>query len=157
MSNILESVFLCVGWSTLKWSWPYACYEGVWGKTVIAPLILNLNTRWRWVIGLIPRWYCTRGKSPWCWLARTEELSGRFGKMKNLAPVLVMEPELLNHLSCSPVTVVTVPTFPLPMHKWQCVSISMSVSFHQWYILMFYWCNLSNCQHIWINTLLVYI
>jgi hypothetical protein len=31
----------------------------------MAPLILNLGTRWRWVVSLTPQLLYLRGKSPW--------------------------------------------------------------------------------------------
>jgi hypothetical protein len=76
VSRILELVFVCVGWSALK------VILILCKKKSRTPLILNLNTRWRWVVGLIPPWPSTRGKRQRCPLARTKELSGRCGKQK---------------------------------------------------------------------------
>jgi hypothetical protein len=57
------------------------------------------------------------GKETVCSLARNKKLSGCCGKQKNLAAVLAVEPELLKRLSDRPVTVMTVPSFPLPMQN----------------------------------------
>jgi len=35
----------------------YSCvfYDGIWGNRGVGPLILNLDTRWRWVVSFRPR------------------------------------------------------------------------------------------------------
>jgi len=41
------------------------CHEDVWGSESIAPHILNLGTRWRWVVIFMPQPLYPWGKSPW--------------------------------------------------------------------------------------------
>jgi hypothetical protein len=40
-------------------------HEGVWGSGGISPTILDLGTRWRWVVSFTPRPLYPQGKSPW--------------------------------------------------------------------------------------------
>jgi hypothetical protein len=40
------------------------------GSRGIAPLILDLGIRWRWVVNFMPRPLYPQGKSPWCPLNR---------------------------------------------------------------------------------------
>jgi len=35
--------------SSKRWSYPYTCHEGVWRVWVTAPLIINIDAKWRWV------------------------------------------------------------------------------------------------------------
>jgi hypothetical protein len=46
----------------LNWVPPIKTY---WGTEGIAPRILDLGTRWRWVASFIPRPLCPQGKIPW--------------------------------------------------------------------------------------------
>jgi hypothetical protein len=41
------------------------------GNLCLASLILNLNTRWRWVVSLTVRQVYPLGRSPWCWSNRS--------------------------------------------------------------------------------------
>jgi hypothetical protein len=45
-------------------------HEGVLGSGGIAPCILDLGTRWRWVVSFTPRSLYPQGKSLWCPLDR---------------------------------------------------------------------------------------
>jgi hypothetical protein len=40
-------------------------HEGAWGSGGIAPRILYLGTRWRWVVSCTPRLIYLQGKNPW--------------------------------------------------------------------------------------------
>jgi hypothetical protein len=44
--------------------------KAYWGSGGVAPRILNLGTRWRWVVSFTPRPLYTQGKSPWYLLDR---------------------------------------------------------------------------------------
>jgi hypothetical protein len=58
-----------------------------WGSGGIAPLILDLGTRWRWEVNCMPRPLHPQGKSPWYPLDRrlrgSQNRSGRAGEEKN--------------------------------------------------------------------------
>jgi hypothetical protein len=58
-----------------------------WGSGGIAPRILDLGTRWRWVVSFTPQPLYPRGKSPWYPLDRRlggpQSRSGRGGEEKN--------------------------------------------------------------------------
>jgi len=74
---------LCFNWAPR--------HEGVLGSGCIAPLIINLGTRWRWVVSFTPRPLYPRGKSPWYPLDRRicgpQSRSGRDGEEKNSQPL----------------------------------------------------------------------
>jgi hypothetical protein len=63
-----------------------------WGSGCIAPRILDLGTRWRWVVSFTPRQLYSQGKSPWFPLDRRlggpQSHSGREGEEKNSPPPL---------------------------------------------------------------------
>jgi hypothetical protein len=62
VAEVLSLLSLCFNWAPR--------YEDVLGSEGIAPRILNLGTRWRWVVSLtLPPLY-PQGKSPWCPLDR---------------------------------------------------------------------------------------
>jgi hypothetical protein len=44
--------------------------KAYWGNEGTAPRILDLSTRWRWVVSFTPRTLYSQGKSPWCTLGR---------------------------------------------------------------------------------------
>jgi len=46
-------------------------HEGILGSGGIAPLILDLGTRWRWVVSFTPRPLYPQEKSPWYPLDRS--------------------------------------------------------------------------------------
>jgi hypothetical protein len=72
-------------------------HEDVLGSGGIAPRILNLGTRWRWVVGFTPRPLYPQGKSPRYPLDRrlggTRAVLGAVDEEKNSLP-----------LPCQPVT-----------------------------------------------------
>jgi hypothetical protein len=39
--------------------------KAYWGSVCIAPRIIELDTRWRWVVSSTPRPLYPQGKSPW--------------------------------------------------------------------------------------------
>jgi hypothetical protein len=75
---------------------PAPRYEGVLGSEGIAPLILWLGTRWRWMVSFTPRSLYPQGKSPWYPVDRRlggpQSRSGRGGEEKNSQPQLGLEP-----------------------------------------------------------------
>jgi hypothetical protein len=72
------------------------CYETV--KCLCSPTILDLDTRWRWVVSFMPRPLYPRGNRPWYplgrWLGRPQSRSGRCREEKNLLPLPGIEPRL---------------------------------------------------------------
>jgi len=50
---------------SVLWSYicPCPCYEGVWGERTYSPHILQLGSRWRWVVNFMP-WLFTSRKEP---------------------------------------------------------------------------------------------
>jgi hypothetical protein len=66
-------------------------HEGVLGSGGIAPRILDLGTRWRWVVSFTSRPLCSQGKSPWHPLDRRlggpQNRSWRGGEEKNSQPL----------------------------------------------------------------------
>jgi hypothetical protein len=73
------------------------------GKLITAPLILNLCTRWRWVVSFTPRTLYLWGKSLRYPLSRRQDgpqrRSGRFGEEKNLLFLLGIEVRCLGCLA----------------------------------------------------------
>jgi hypothetical protein len=67
-----------------------------WGSGGIAPRILDLGTRWRWVVSFTARPLYFRGKSPWYplnWtLGGPQSRFGRGGGEKNSQPPPGIEP-----------------------------------------------------------------
>jgi hypothetical protein len=61
-----------------------------WGNGGIAPRILDLGTRWRWVVSFAPRPLYPQGMSPWYPLGKRlggpQSCSGRGGEEKNSQP-----------------------------------------------------------------------
>jgi hypothetical protein len=66
------------------------------GSVGIVPRILDLGTRWRWVVSFTPRTFHLQGKSPWYPLGRklggSQSRSGRGGEEKNSEPLPGLEP-----------------------------------------------------------------
>jgi hypothetical protein len=60
-------------------------------------IVLNLGSRWKWMISFTPLPNCSRGNSPWYpldrWLGGTESQSGLYGGDKNLLPLRESNPE----------------------------------------------------------------
>jgi hypothetical protein len=73
--------------------------EAYWGNGGIAPLILYLGTRWRWVVSFMPRPLYLQGKSPMYPLDRrlgeSQSRSGRGGEEKNSQPPPGLEPSII--------------------------------------------------------------
>jgi hypothetical protein len=67
-----------------------------WGNGGVALCILDLGTRWRWVVSFTPQLLYPQGKSPWYPLDRRldgpQSRSGRGGEEKNSHPLLGMKP-----------------------------------------------------------------
>jgi hypothetical protein len=88
--------------NTPSWRGPRSC----WGTGGIAPSILDLGTRWKWVVRFTPRPLYPQGKSPWYPLDRRlselESRSGRGGEEKNSQPPPGIEPQNPNHPVRSP-------------------------------------------------------
>jgi hypothetical protein len=67
-----------------------------WGIGGIVPRILDLGTRWRWVVSFTPRPLYPHGKSPWYPLDRrlggAQNRSVRGGEERDSQPVQVLEP-----------------------------------------------------------------
>jgi hypothetical protein len=78
-----------------------------WGSGSIAPRILDLDTRWRWVVSLTPRPLYSQGKNPWYPLDRKlgghQSQSGRGGEDKNSQP----------HRESNPITPIVQPVAQL--------------------------------------------
>jgi hypothetical protein len=74
---------------------PWRRIGGVKVQTGTDPRILDLGTRWRWVVSFTPRPLYSHGKSPWYLLDRKlggpQSRSGR-GQKKNLQPLPGLEP-----------------------------------------------------------------
>jgi hypothetical protein len=64
----------------------------------IDPRILDLGTRWRWVVSFMFRPFYTQGKSPWYLLHRrlvgNQSRSGHSGEEKNSQPLPGLEPPI---------------------------------------------------------------
>jgi hypothetical protein len=62
-------------------------HDGILGSGGIAPNILDLGTRWRWVVSFTLRSLYPQGKIPWCpldrRLSKPQTRSGRGGEEKN--------------------------------------------------------------------------
>jgi hypothetical protein len=66
-------------------------------STGIAPLILNLGTRWRWVFNLSPRPFYPEKESRYPSnrrLGGPQSRSGRFGEENDLLPLLGFKPQI---------------------------------------------------------------
>jgi hypothetical protein len=108
-------------WILNKWKWwkhvikfngaepscPYAHYKGLWGNGGIAPLIDNLGTRWRWVVGFTPQSLHKLG-APRYLLNR--RLDGPQSRLENFGEdkVLLVRLEIEN--SCPVRSAVLIPT-----------------------------------------------
>jgi len=94
---------------------PCACHD-VRGRGVVAPLILNRGTGWRWVVSFIHHQLCPKEWLPVQWVA-----TGRFVKEKNFLPLSGIEPRPLN---CTAHTAVTILTISCCLITIKCVYIS---------------------------------
>jgi hypothetical protein len=70
--------------------------KAYWGSRCIAPRILDLGTRWRWVASFMPRPLYPQGMSPWYPLdrrvGRPQSQSWRGGEENNSKPLPGLEP-----------------------------------------------------------------
>jgi hypothetical protein len=77
--------------------------KAYWGSGVIAPRILDLGTRWRWVVSFTPRPLYHQGKNPWYLLDRRlggpQSRSGRGGEEKISQPLPGLEPPIIQPLA----------------------------------------------------------
>jgi hypothetical protein len=84
--------------------------KGVLGSGGIAPRILDLGTRWRWVVSFTPRPLYPRGNSPAYPLDRRlggpQSRCGR-GEEKNSQPLLGLEPPIIQLVAQSYTTELT--------------------------------------------------
>jgi hypothetical protein len=73
--------------------------KAYWGSRIIPPHILDLGTRWRWVVNFTPRPLYPQGKSLWYTLNRRlggpKRGSGRGGEEKNSQPLPGLEPPMI--------------------------------------------------------------
>jgi hypothetical protein len=73
--------------------------KAYWGSEGIAPLILDLGTRWRWVVSFTTRLLYPQGNSPRYpldrRLGRPQSRSGRGGEQKNSQPLTGLEPPII--------------------------------------------------------------
>jgi hypothetical protein len=74
-------------------------HEGALGNGGISPRILDLGTRWRWVVSFTPQPLYSQGKDPWYPLDRRlggpQSRSGRCGEKKNSQPPPELEPPII--------------------------------------------------------------
>jgi hypothetical protein len=87
--------------SSKRWSCPCSCHEGIWQSKGIALLILNLCTRWQWVVIFTPlslypqeiTWYPLSRK-----LGGPNNQSGYSGAKKNSLLLLGFKPQIVQSL-----------------------------------------------------------
>jgi hypothetical protein len=74
-------------------------HGGVLGRGGIVPRVLDLGTKWRWVISFTVQPLYPEGKSFWCPLNRRlgglQTRSGRGGEEKNSQPLPGLEPPII--------------------------------------------------------------
>jgi len=94
-----------------------ACHGGLWGSGCTVPLILNLGTRWEWVVSFTTWPLYSQGKKPQYLLTRrlggTQYQFGCFWNVKNLLHLLEMNHNFWNQLCC-PIWVGILCDFRLP-------------------------------------------
>jgi hypothetical protein len=73
--------------------------KAYWGSGFIAPRILNLGTKWGWVVDFTPQPLYSQGKSPWYPLDKRQggpqSRSGRGGEEKNSHPLPGLKPPII--------------------------------------------------------------
>jgi hypothetical protein len=73
--------------------------KAYWGSGSIAPRILDLGTKWKWVVSFTPRPFYPQGKSPKYALDRRlggpQRRSGRGGEEKNSQPLPGLVPPII--------------------------------------------------------------
>jgi hypothetical protein len=79
--------------------------KAYWGSGDIAAHILDLSTRWRWVVSSTPRPLYTQGKNPWYPLDRRpgghQSRSGYVGEEKISQPLSGLEPPIIRPVAQS--------------------------------------------------------
>jgi hypothetical protein len=99
--SVKVTLSLCFNWTP--------CHEDVLENGGIAPRLLDLGTRWRWVVSFTPPPHYPQEKSPWYPLERRvrgpHSLSGRGGEEKNtqLLPRLDRSPALYHWAILAPI------------------------------------------------------
>jgi hypothetical protein len=73
--------------------------KAYWGSGGIVQRILDLGTRWKWVVSFTPRPLYHQGESPWYPLDRklgeTQSRSGRGGEKKNSQSLPGLDPPII--------------------------------------------------------------
>jgi hypothetical protein len=86
-------------------------HEDTWESGDIDPLILNLGTRYRWVVSFIPRPLYLKGNFPsypvFRRLGRSQSRSGNFGEEDKLLALPGIKPPLPDYPACSLVAILT--------------------------------------------------
>jgi hypothetical protein len=79
--------------------------KAYWGSEGIAPRILDLGTKWRWVVSFTPRPLYSQEKSPWYPLDKKldgpQSRSGSSGEEKNYQPLPGLEPPIIQPVPLS--------------------------------------------------------
>jgi hypothetical protein len=122
-------VYLNLFWNTFRYTLcltKYRAMKAYWGSGGIAPCILHLGTRWRWVVSFTPRPLYPQGKNPLYPLDKTlgepKNSSGHGGEEKSSQPLPEIEPWNPNHPASSLVAILT----DRPCHKLSPVEISIN-------------------------------
>jgi hypothetical protein len=139
-------------------------HEGILGSGGIAPHILDLGTRCRWVVSFTPWPLYSHGNSPWYplhrWLGGPQSQSGRGGEEKNSQPLLGLEHTIIQSIAhccttelsqlivslimCSKHLVLMARSLvPWNWIQWhRCTLCSAMANLSGWYKLMCWWCSL---------------
>jgi len=86
----------------------YLCaqHESIYGSGGIGPLILNLGSRWRWLVSSMP-WPRYPHQYPWNWrLGGSQSWSGWFIEEKSQLLLAGIEPRFLSPV-CNPITILS--------------------------------------------------
>jgi hypothetical protein len=110
-----------------------------WGSGGIDHLILDLGTKWRWVVSFTPRPLYPQGKSPWYPLYKRlvgpQSRSGRRGGDKNSQALPRLKPPIIHPVELSRLHLCSVSIFccaalvSLPLPSEQDISTSNAVFF----------------------------
>jgi hypothetical protein len=77
--------------------------KAYWGSGGVAPRILDLGSRWKWVVSFTPGRFIPQGKSPWYPFDRKlggpQSQSGRGGEEKNSQPQPGLELRIIQAVS----------------------------------------------------------
>jgi hypothetical protein len=106
-----------------------------WGSGCIAPHILDLSTRWRWVVSFTSQPLYPQGKSPWYPLDRRlggpKSQSGCSGEEKNFQPLLGLE-SLINYTEQGLPIITMGQTYIHPSYGWNVDTNSGFTHSHYW-------------------------